>query len=111
MVKHASDRLLDNIAWGLLFLMSGVILLVPGIPNPWGVWLAGAGIILLGLNVARYALGMRPKIFWVGVGVIGLVAGVGQFLNLDVPILALGLLLCGVLVLVKPLTNGGPSEF
>lgn len=93
---------LDEFGWGLLFLMSGAILLVPGIPNPWGVWLVGAGVILLGLNSVRYARGMRPNLFTTGLGVIGIVAGTGELLSLDLPILALGLVLCGVLVLLKP---------
>ena len=105
MKKNAARRYLDDIGWGLLFLMSGIILLVPGFPSPWGVWLVGVGVLLVGLNTARYALSVRPSIFMTGVGVVAMVAGVGEFLKLDLPILALGLLLVGVLILLKPLRN------
>lgn len=108
MGKGLATGRLEDVGWALLFVMSGAILLVPGIPNPWGVWLLGTGLILLGVNGVRYARGIRPNLFSAGVGVIALVSGAGEFLNVDLPILALGLLLVGALILLKPLTRGRP---
>jgi hypothetical protein len=103
--RNIVNERLEDIGWALLFVMSGAILLVPGIPNPWGVWLLGAGLILLGLNTLRYASGIRPNLFTTGLGTIALVSGAGEFLGVDLPILALGLLLVGVIILLKPLTK------
>lgn len=103
--KDIVNERMEDVAWALLFLMSGAILLVPGIPNPWGAWLVGTGLVLVGLNAVRYARGTRLNLFTTGLGIAAIVAGAGQFLGLDLSILALGLLVVGVLILVKPLTR------
>lgn len=104
-VKDVVNERMEDIGWALLFVMSGAILLVPGIPNPWGFWLLGTGLILLGLNAVRYARGIQLNIFTAGLGVIALVSGAAVFLGMDLDLLALGLLLVGVILLLKPLAN------
>ncbi len=99
--RRLGERL-EELGWALLFLMSGAILVVPGIPNPWAAWFIGVGAILLGLNLVRYALGTRVHVLTAGCGAIAMAAGVGAYLGIDVPILALVLLLIGVLILVEP---------
>jgi hypothetical protein len=96
---------LDDIAWALLFLMSGAILVVPGIPHPWAAWFIGVGAILVGLNLVRTAMGMRFHVLVAGCGAIAAAAGVGAYIGIDVPILALVLLLIGVLILAEPLVK------
>jgi hypothetical protein len=96
------SRRLDEIGWALLFLMSGAILAVPGIPHPWAAWFIGVGAILLGLNLVRYITVMRVELLTTGCGVIAAAAGIGAYLGVEVPILALVLLLIGVLILVEP---------
>ncbi len=51
---------LDTASWGLFLLMSGVAMLLPGLPD--GSWLIGVGAILLGLSDVR---------FWAGLPVSG----------------------------------------
>ena len=96
---------LDDIGWALLFLMSGAILVAPGISHPWAAWFIGVGVILLGLNLVRYASGLRFHVLTAGCGAIVAAAGVGAYLGIDVPILALVLLLIGVLILAEPLVK------
>ena len=102
--KQLSERL-DEVGWALLFLMSGAILAVPGIPNPWAAWFIGVGAILLGLNLVRYASGLRVNVLTAGCGAIAAAAGVGAYLEVDVPILALVLVLIGAILLVEPVVR------
>lgn len=102
--RRQAERL-DDVGWALLFLMSGAILAIPGIPNPWAAWFIGVGAVLLGLNLARYALGMRVSVLVSGCGVIAVAAGVGAYVGIDVPILALVLILIGIVILGQPLVK------
>ena len=46
-----SARTYSTIAWGVLLLLLGVLMAIPGDQD--GVFLLGIGLVLLGLNVAR----------------------------------------------------------
>ncbi len=100
--KKLAGRL-DDIAWALLFLMSGAILVVPGLPHPWGAWFIGVGAILVGVNVVAYASGLRVHVLTTGCGAIAMAAGVGMYVGIEIPIVALVLLLIGVVILAAPL--------
>jgi hypothetical protein len=85
---------LDSIGWGILFLMSGVLLLLPGVPD--GSWLAGVGAILLGLNAVRSLSGLPVDWFAVILGIIALACGAGMIAGVAVPGFALFMVLCGL---------------
>ena len=102
--KRLSGRL-EDVGWALLFLMSGAILAVPSIPNPWAAWFIGVAAILLGVNLVRYASGLRVHVLTSGCGAIAAAAGVGAYFGIDVPILALVLVLIGVVILAEPLVQ------
>jgi hypothetical protein len=90
------ERRLDAIGWGLLFLLTGTLLLVE---VPEGAWLAGVGAILLGLSAARVVLGAKASRFIVLLGMVALVIGIGEMAGVDVPGLPLLLILCGVVLI------------
>jgi hypothetical protein len=69
------DRRLEGIGWALFLIMIGGIGLVPSVPP--GTWLVGTGLIMLGLNLARYLSGLRMSNFTVVLGVLALLLGVG----------------------------------
>ncbi len=102
--KRLGERL-DDVAWALLFLMSGAVLLVPGIPHPWAAWFIGVGAILVGLNLVRYASGLRLHVLITGSGAIAMAAGVGAYFGIEIPILALVLVLIGAVILMQPLVK------
>jgi len=72
---------LEEIAWALFLIMTGVVWLVPASWAPEGTWLAGAGLILLGLNAARSLYRLGANGFGIAVGLAALVAGVGRILG------------------------------
>ncbi len=59
-MHEMNDKKLENIAWGLLFVLWGVSIFFDAIP--FGAGLAGTGLILLGLNAVRaaYKIPARP---------------------------------------------------
>ena len=52
--KAALNKRLETAAWGLFLIMLGGFALVPDETIPKGVWAIGVGLIMLGLNAARY---------------------------------------------------------
>lgn len=105
--KRLAERL-DEIGWALLFLMSGAILVVPGLPHPWAAWFIGVGAILVGLNLVRVASGLRLHVLISGCGAIAIAAGVGAYVGVEIPFLALVLVLIGVVILAEPLVRRNP---
>jgi hypothetical protein len=95
---------IDAIGWGFLFLMTGFVLLVPDLPD--GTWLIGLGAILLGANAARVAAGLAVQWFGVLVGIGAIVAGIGTIAGIDVPVVALLLIACGLALIVGQLRDG-----
>ena len=106
--KRLSERL-EEVGWALLFLVSGAILAVPGVPNPWAAWFIGVGAVLLGLSLARYGLRLRVHVLTSGCGAIAAAAGVGAYFGIDIPILALILILIGIVILAGSLAKWNPA--
>ncbi len=98
------DHRLDVLGWGVFFLMTGVLLLIPGLPE--GTWLVGLGVLLLGLAGARVALGLAFEWFGVILGAGALLAGFGTIAGLDIPVFALFLVACGLALIAGVLSNG-----
>jgi hypothetical protein len=60
---QALDQRLNDIAWGLLFAMTGIVWTLPEDQVPEGAWLLGVAAILLGINVVRYLSHMKVSGF------------------------------------------------
>ncbi len=95
-LRHELDRRLDAAGWGLFFLMSGALLLIPGVPD--GTWLAGVGAILIGLSAIRWLTGLAVSWFAVILGVVALASGAGAIAGVSVPGFALLLISCGLAI-------------
>ena len=95
------DSVLDTVGWGLFFIMSGVVLLVPGLPG--GSWLVGVGALFLGLSAVRFATGLPVSGFAVVVGIVAVAAGAGAVVGLEVPWFALLLILGGLALVANDL--------
>jgi hypothetical protein len=105
--RGAAARL-DAMGWGSLFLMTGIVMLIPALPD--GSWLVGLGLILIAVNAARAAYGLGADWLWLIVGGGALIAGIGAILGLDLPVFALVLIACGLAVIAGSLTRRGAGR-
>lgn len=94
---------LDQIGWGIFLLMIGVIWLVPGVPQ--GTWLIGTGVLLLALNAIRSNLGIQWSGVSVALGVLALLAGLGDFTGIKLPLFPICLVIVGATLILKPLVS------
>jgi hypothetical protein len=98
---------LEMVAWGAFFLVWATTELFKFLPDGTGA--VGVGLILLGLNAARYFNGIAPSGFTITLGILALIGGVLELaeaaLNLPVelPIFAILLTVLGVVVLARGL--------
>ncbi len=100
--KDLESRI-DAIGWGVFFVMSGAMLLVPGLHD--GSWVIGVGAILVIFSALRYALGLPVSTFAVICGVVAIAAGVGAMAGVAVPWFALLLVLCGLAIVAGDLVR------
>ncbi|MFN8486234.1 MAG: hypothetical protein U0350_01500 [Caldilineaceae bacterium] len=105
--KVVLDKRLDDIGWGLLLLLTGGALLLPGWNVPVNLWLIGFGLILLGINWIRRLKGIEMRGFSIALGLLALAGGLAGFLGVELPLFALFLVLVGVGIVLKPLFENG----
>jgi len=96
---------LDEIAMALVLIMTGGLWLAPKAMFPEGTWLAGLGLILLGLNAARRIWGLKTSGFGIIVGLIASAAGIGRILGQDLPLVPILLIIFGVGLVVRAATG------
>jgi hypothetical protein len=101
--KVALSKRLEDFGWAVLLIVIGTIWLIPANLMPKGSWLIAAGIIMLGLNAIRYLNGIKTVGFSLIAGILALLAGLGEFLGLTLPLFAIALIVIGVVMLLKPL--------
>jgi hypothetical protein len=97
------DHRLDVLGWGVFFVMTGMLMLIPGLPE--GTWLVGLGTLLLGLAGVRLALGLPFEWFGVILGACALLAGFGTVAGIDIPVFALFLVACGLALIAAVLSK------
>jgi hypothetical protein len=103
----------EALAWGAFFIWWGITELIPSLPN--GIGALGIGLILLGLNAARYLSGISTSRFSTTLGILAVVWGgldlAGVFLNLpfEIPVFAILLVVYGAIVLARAF-RGNRSE-
>ena len=97
---------LDEIAMALVLIMTGGLWLAPKAMFPEGTWLAGLGLILLGLNGVRRIRGLKTSGFGIIVGLIALAAGIGRIIGQELPLIPILLIILGVGLVVRAATGG-----
>jgi hypothetical protein len=100
--KVALNKRLETIGWGAFLILLGGFALVPGDTLSKGWWSIGIGIILLGLNGARYMNGIRMSGFTTIIGVLSLLGGVVQLAGWKSMDGAFFLIILGAYLLLKP---------
>ena len=78
--KSPASRQIDAVAWALLFIWIGVVVLTK---IPWGWSLLGASAIVLGAQANLWRLGEKIDSFGVGLGAVFLVGGVSELFGLN----------------------------
>jgi hypothetical protein len=93
----------EELGWALFLIFTGTLWLLPEASVPQGMWICGGGLILLGLNYARYASGMRISVFTTVLGVLAAAGGIALMEGVALPLLALCPILLGVGLILRPL--------
>jgi len=101
--KAALNKRLETICWGLFLIMLGGFMFVPEEFIKGGWWSVGIGLIMLGLNVARYFNQIRMSSFTTFLGILSLASGIAQLLGWTFLDDALFFLLLGAFLLIRPL--------
>ena len=100
--KVALNKRLETVAWGLFLIMLGGFMLVPHELVAGGVWSIGVGLIMLGLNGARYLYGLRMSGFTTFLGILSLITGTAQLLGFSALDGPLFLIILGAYLILKP---------
>lgn len=98
-------KVLDDVGWGLLLLMTGGIWLLPAERVPPGAWLIGAGLIVVTLHVVRYLNGLRVNLLITALGVLALAGGLAEMSGMQLPLLAICLVVLGAALVLRPLVR------
>jgi hypothetical protein len=100
--KAALNKRLETVFWGLFLIMLGGQWLLPKHTFPNGMWSIGVGLLLLGLNAARYFNHLRMSGFTTVLGILSVIGGLGEMIlkaDLDGAIL---LIVLGSILILKP---------
>lgn len=100
--KAALNKRLESMGWGLFLIMLGGFALVPHEIIARGFWSIGVGVIMLGLNLARYMNKIKMSGFTTFLGVISLLSGILQLLGWNDFEGAILLIILGAYVIAKP---------
>lgn len=100
--KAALNKRLESIGWGCFLIMLGGFALVPADTIPKGVWSIGVGIIMLGLNAARYFYKIRMSGFTTFLGLLSLLFGITELIGMTSLEGGLLLIILGAYLIVKP---------
>ena len=100
--EQVLNKRLERISWALFLIMIAGIALVPDERIPKGTWSIGVGLIMLGLNAARYLNGIKMSGFTIVLGILALGSGLGDFLGVDLPLFPILLILIGANIILRP---------
>jgi hypothetical protein len=99
--KAILNNRLEGFAWGLFLVMLGALWLLPANKIPNDMWLVGAGLIMLGLNLARYLNEIAISGFTITIGAVALAIGLAGSVGLRLPIFSLALIAIGLWIILR----------
>ena len=100
----------EEVAWACALIMTGALWLSPDGWVPEGSWLAGVGLILLGLNVARRLQGLRMNGAGIVVGLAALTVGIARIWGGRIPFVPLLLVGLGTAMIVNAVVRREPHD-
>jgi hypothetical protein len=100
--KAALNKRLETIAWGCFLVLLGGFMFVPDEIIKGGWWSIGVGLIMLGLNAARYFNGLRMSGFTTFLGLLSVIGGVLDLVGYKGINAAILLIVLGGYLILKP---------
>ena len=100
--KAALNKRLETIGWGCFLILLGGFMFVPEEIVKGGWWSIGVGVIMLGLNAARYFNGLRMSGFTTFLGIISVIGGALDLVGMEGIDGAILLIVLGAYLIVKP---------
>ncbi|MEJ2597821.1 MAG: hypothetical protein P8Z00_05775 [Anaerolineales bacterium] len=100
--KAALNKRLETMAWGAFLIMLGGFMFVPQEIISGGWWPIGVGLIMLGLNAARYLNGLRMSGFTTFLGIISVFGGMLDLVGMEGVNGAVLLIVLGGYLILKP---------
>ena len=100
--KAALNKRLETIAWGCFLVLLGGFMFVPGEIIKGGWWSIGVGLVMLGLNAARYFNGLRMSGFTTILGIISVIGGILDLIGVEGINAAILLIVLGGYLILKP---------
>ena len=92
---------LTSLAWGLFFVLIGLSWAVSNVVDVVPYVALGAGIILIGLNVARTGLGMRLSKFSLFIGIVAFAFGGVALIGYELPLFETIIMLIGLFIIAE----------
>jgi len=99
--KLALNKRLETVCWGLFLVMLGILAIGPQTAARDSIGSIGVGLILLGLNAARYFLKIKTSTGTIILGIIALVSGIGKLFGTDLPVIEILLIAVGIHMIYK----------
>ncbi len=98
----SNEKRLDLGSWGAFLVWTGIAFLAP---LPWGVWLLGVGIVVLGTQLYRRQIALHVEGFWLVAGSLFLIGGLWELAGLErrVAVIPIVCILAGAGLLVNAL--------
>lgn len=100
--KAALNKRLETMAWGFFLIMAGGYMFVPHTVIAKGAWAIGVGLLMLGLNLARYFNHVKMSGFTTVLGIVSIIGGVLQMAGMESIEGALLIIVLGGYLIVKP---------
>lgn len=100
--KAALNKRLETIAWGCFLILLGGFMFVPDAMVNRGLWSIGLGLIMLGLNAARYLNEIRMSGFTTFLGILALLGGIAEYFGVTSLEGALFFIILGAYLILKP---------
>ncbi len=98
--KAALAKKLDVTGWGLFFIWIGIAFLAN---FGFAIGLLGVGIITLGGQVARKYFNLKAEGFWIVVGLLFVISGIWELLQIKFSLVPILIIVAGVVMLISAL--------
>lgn len=100
--KATLNKRLETIAWGCFLILLGGFMFVPNEIIRGGWWSIGVGVIMLGLNAARYFNGLRMSGFTTFLGIVSVIGGTLDLVAMEGVNGAVLIIVLGGYLILKP---------